>query len=142
MTTQAMALNDAYRASGAPTAHPRRSYRKRADKAYSVKTNKTWHTYEGRRFFEYGDAVLHADSMPRQTAIDAAEYLASCGFHAVVFPNTIDYGMASLMATTEYRERGQVRIYNKEFTWQGANVYRVTLNDERRAAAWARANAV
>ena len=142
MTTQAMALNDAYRASGAPTSHPRRSYQARADKAYSVKTEKRYYTSEvnHQRYFEYGDAALHSDDMPHDEAVRVAEYIASAGFHAVVFPNTIHHDRARVMATTEYEEQHVVHVYDRTFRWRDMKRYRMEHDADRHAAAWKRAN--
>ena len=144
MTTQAMALNDAYRASGAPTSHPRRQYQARADKAYSVKTDKRYYTSEvdHQRYYEYGDAVLHADNMPYDEAVRVAEYIASVGFHAVVFPHAGGDPTAGVMATTEYAERGRVTVYDRTYRWQDMKQYRVEPDADRHAAAWKRANEV
>ena len=141
MTTQAIALTHAYRTSGAPltTRHGR--------KAYSIKTERKWHTYhnprtgERQRFFEYGDAVLHADSMPHDEAVRVAKHIAACGYHAVVFPHSTD-DTASVMATTDYRRSGEVAVYDRSFDYRNITDIRVPEDEALRRACGERADAV
>lgn len=139
LTAQALALSDAYRASGAPTSHPRLSYEKKARKAYRVRTEVKWHTARetGLRFFEYGDANLSTDHMPSDKAREVAHYLASCGFHAMVIDS--GNGKARLHASTCWALRGQVSVYFLGDTERNFDV-KVEIDQERHDAAWKRAN--
>ena len=146
LTTQALALNDAYRASGAPITMPRYSYEKRARKAYSVSTNKHWHSYkdprtgETERFFEWGDAVLHGPEMTRDDATATAEYLASAGFTTWIF--IYSGGRARIGASSDYADAGTVTIYDltADSPVGTRQRYHVDLDADRKRAAWQRAN--
>lgn len=146
LTTQALALNDAYRASGAPTVEPKLPHQKKARKAYSVATAVKWHTYRDprtgikQRFFEYGDAHLHSPEMSHDEAVRVAEYLASAGFHGVVFPRS-DGSTARVMGTSDYDAQGKVTIYHPSFDYTKTEHYEVPLVTDRQEAAWKRANA-
>ena len=146
LTTQALALSDAYRASGAPITMPRRPYQKRARKAYNVWTKKHWHTYknprtgETQRYFEWGDAVLHgAEEMTLDAATAAADYLASAGFAAWIFIYSDD--RARIGASSEYSDAGSVAVYDLTVGRLGVRQhYHVDLDPDRKRAAWQRAN--
>jgi len=133
MTTQALALTHAYRTSGAPL-RDRHGY-----KAYSIKTERKWHTYrnprtgERDRFFEYGDAVLHSNSMPHDEAVRVAKHIAACGYHATVFPHSTD-DTARIMATTECKEAGHVTVYDRTYHWRNLTHYRVDEDEALRRA--------
>ena len=125
LTTQALALAEAYRSSGAPRT------RKYGRRAYSVRTEKRYFTHQGVRGYEYGDAYLHADVDSHAQAIKVAEHIAACGYTAVVFPTGDDHGR--ILATTDYSRAGQVTIYGETYAIADSKCYRVELDEAKRA---------